>query len=56
MVLYSGVHLGFSEDRGLNFGKGANQYKKKKKRYKSSIGDNFLIIKSYKIGYTYDCR
>ena len=28
----SGVHVGFSEGRGPNFRKGANQYKTKKKR------------------------
>ena len=28
----SGVHLGLSEGRGPNFRKGANQYKRKKKR------------------------
>ena len=52
----TGLHLGFSEGRGPNFRKGANQYKTKKKQCKSYIGDNFLIIKSYKRRYTYDCR
>ena len=50
------VHLGFSESRGPNFRKGANQYKTKRNEYKSYIGDNSLIIKSYKIRYTYDWR
>ena len=46
----TGAHLEFSEGKGPNFKKGANQYKSKKKRIKSYIGDSFLIIRSYKIG------
>ena len=30
--------------------------KRKRKEYKSYIGDNFLITRSYKIKYTYDYR
>ena len=36
--------------------KGETNKKKKKNECKSYIGDNFLIIRSYKISYTYDCR
>ena len=39
--------------------KGQTNIKRKKKRkkaeYKVYTGDNFLIIRSYKIRYTYDC-
>ena len=52
----TGAHLGFSEGRGPNFRKGANQYKMKRNKYKSYIGDTFLTIRSYKIRNTYDCR
>ena len=51
-----GAHLEFSEGRGPNFRKGANQYKTKKKRISVIPGHNFLIIRNYKIRYTYDCR
>ena len=57
--IITGAHLEFSEGRSLNSTKGANLYKIKKETnisHKSSIGDNFLIIRSYKIRYTYDCR
>ena len=52
----SGAHLGFSEGGRPNFRKEANQYKMKRNEYKSYIGDNILIISSYKIKYTYDRR
>ena len=55
----SGTYLGFSEGSGPNFRKGTNQQtdiKQKRNKYKSYISDNFLVIRSYKIRYTYDCR
>ena len=36
--------------------KGQTNIKRKRNKYKSYIGDNFLIIRIYKIRYTYDCR
>ena len=44
----SGAHLGFSEGRGPNFRRGANQYKMKK--------NISVIIRSYKISFTYNSR
>ena len=52
----SGAHLGFSEGRGPNLKKEQTNIKKKRNEYKSCTGDNFLIIRTYKIRYTYDCR
>ena len=56
IITVSGEHLGFSEGRSPDFRKGANKYKRKRNKYKSYVGDNFLIIRSYKIRYVYDCR
>ena len=36
--------------------KGLTNIKRKRNEYKSYIGDSFLIIRNYKIRYTYDCR
>ena len=33
-----------------------NNIKRKRNEYNSYIDDNFLIIRSFKIRYTYDCR
>ena len=52
----AGAHLGFSEGRGPNFRKRQTNIKRKRNEYKSYIGNKFLIIRSYKIKYTYDYR
>ena len=39
----AGLHLGFLEGRGPDFEIGANQYKTKKKEFKSCIGDNLRL-------------
>ena len=36
--------------------KGQTNIERKRNEYKSYIGDNFLIIRRYKIRFTYDCR
>ena len=36
--------------------KGQTSIEQKRNEYKSYIGDNFLIIRRYKIMFTYDCR
>ena len=56
LVTMSGAHLGFSEARAQTLEKGKTKMKRKRNEYKSYIGDNFLITRSYKIRYTYDCR
>ena len=55
-LLFTGAHLGFSEGRVQTLEKGQTNIKPKINEYKSYISDNFLIIRSYKIRYTYDCR
>ena len=56
IMFCTSAHLGFSEGKVLNFRKGQSNLKQKRKAYKSYIGNNFLRIRSCKIGYTYDCR
>ena len=52
-ILETGAPLGFFEDKHPNIRKRENQYKTKNKQYKSYIGDNFLITRSYKIRHSY---
>ena len=53
---HSVAHLGFQRAGVQTLEKGQTIYKTKRNEYTSYIGDNFLIIRSYKIKYTYDCR
>ena len=54
-VYISDAHLGFSGGRGVQtLEKGQTNIKRKRRECKSYIGDNFLIIRSYKIRYTHD--
>ena len=50
------AHLGFQRAGAETLEKGQTNIKRKRNEYKSYIGDNFLITRSYKITYTYDCR